>query len=277
MGWREVDDRVFMRRHESFDLNVGLVVGDGGCLVIDTREHLAAGREVAAAVREVTREPWTIVNTHAHFDHFLGNAAFRPGDVWALDRCRDVIVRYGAVQRQVASHLARRAGDDDQAIELDASPVVAPNHTFTAPNTVLDVGGRPVTLHHLGRGHTDNDIVVTIDDCAALFTGDLVEEGAPPAFEDAYPIEWVATLGALLELVSGAVVPGHGDVVDAAFVADQRDLLERVATIAGTDAVSVPGLPDEVATVALTRARAELIGSVHMPTPEEVLARFGLS
>jgi glyoxylase-like metal-dependent hydrolase (beta-lactamase superfamily II) len=277
MGWREVDDRVFVRRHESFDLNVGLVVGDGGCLVIDTREHLAAGRDVAAAVREVTPEPWTIVNTHAHFDHFLGNAAFRPGDVWALDRCRDVIVRYGAVQRQVASHLARRAGDDEQAIELDASPVVAPNRTFAAPRTVLDVGGRPVTLHHLGRGHTDNDIVVTVDDCAALFAGDLVEQGAPPAFEDAYPIEWVATLGALLVLVSGAVVPGHGDVVDAAFVADQRDLLERVATIAGTDAVSVPGLPDEVATVALTRARAELIGSVHMPAPEEVLARFGLS
>jgi len=35
--WREVDDRVYVRRHVSYDLNVGLVVGDGGCLVIDTR------------------------------------------------------------------------------------------------------------------------------------------------------------------------------------------------------------------------------------------------
>lgn len=277
MGWREVDDRVYVRRHESFDLNVGLVVGDGGCLVIDTREHLAAGRELAAAVREVTAEPWTVVNTHAHFDHYLGNAAFDPADVWALDRCRDVIARFGAVQRQVASHLARRAGDDRQAIELDASPVVPPNRAFAAPRAGLDVGGRPVTLHHFGRGHTDNDIVVTVDDCAAVFAGDLVEEGAPPAFEDAFPIEWVATLGALLDVVSGAVVPGHGDVVDAAFVAGQRDLLERVATIARADGVTVPGLPDEVATIALTRARAELIGSVHLPTPEEVLARFGLS
>jgi glyoxylase-like metal-dependent hydrolase (beta-lactamase superfamily II) len=277
MGWREVDDRVYVRRHESFDVNVGLVVGGGGCLVIDTREHLAAGRELAAAVREVTAEPWTVVNTHAHFDHFLGNAAFVPAEVWALERCRDVVTRFGAVQRQVASHLARRAGDDVQAIALDASPVVPPNRAFAGPRTALDVGGRPVTLHHLGRGHTDNDIVVTVDDCAALFAGDLVEQGAPPAFEDAYPIEWVATLGDLMQLVSGPVVPGHGDVVDAPFVAEQRDLLERVATVARTDAATVPGLPDEVAAVALGRARAELIGSVHLPSPEEVLARFGLS
>jgi glyoxylase-like metal-dependent hydrolase (beta-lactamase superfamily II) len=274
--WREIDDRVFVRRHVSYDLNVGLVVGDGACLVIDTREHLAAGHELAAAVRHVTTAPWTVVNTHAHFDHYLGNAAFGPADIWALDVTRDVIARYGEVDRRVASARARRDGDHTSAIELEASPVVVPTHGFTAPSTTLDVGGRPVTLHHLGRGHTDNDTVITVDDATAVFAGDLVEDGAPPAFEDAFPIEWVATLGALLPLLGGPVVPGHGDVVDAAFVAEQRALLERVAAVARSDAATVAGLPDDVATLALTRARAELIGEVHRPTPEEVLGESGL-
>jgi glyoxylase-like metal-dependent hydrolase (beta-lactamase superfamily II) len=275
--WAEVGAGVFVRRHDSFDLNAGLVVGDGGCLLIDTREHLAAGRELADAVRQVTSAPWTVVNTHAHFDHYLGNAAFAPAEIWALDRCAAVIERYGAVQRRVMSHLARKAGRDAMAIDLDASPVVVPNRTFPAPHTGLDVGGRPVTLHHLGRGHTDNDVVITVDDTDVVFAGDLIEEGAPPAFEDAYPIEWVATLGALLPMLRGPVVPGHGAVVDAGFVADQRDLLDRVTELARTDAATVPGLPDEVATTALTRARAELIGDLDLPTPEEVLARFGIS
>jgi glyoxylase-like metal-dependent hydrolase (beta-lactamase superfamily II) len=274
--WQEVDDRVYVRRHPSFDLNVGLVVGDGGCLVIDTREHLAAGRELAAAVREVTAEPWTVVNTHAHFDHFLGNAAFAPAPIWALDRTRDVIAEYGDVQRRIWAHDARRRGLDDRARELDATPVLPPTHAFAPPARTLDVGGRAVTLRHLGRGHTDNDVVITLADAAVVFAGDLVEEGGPPMFGDAYPIEWVATVGALLELVRGPVVPGHGAVVDAAFVAGQRELLVRVADTARTDAATVAGLPDEVAAEALTRARAELIGDVSRPTPEELLAEFGL-
>src|SRR3954454_20961476 len=111
--WREIDDRIYVRRHESFDLNVGLVVAAGGCLVIDSREHLTAGRELAAAVREVTAEPWTVVNTHAHFDHFLGNDAFVPAPIWALDGTRAVIAGYGEVQRRIWAHQARRRGEDE--------------------------------------------------------------------------------------------------------------------------------------------------------------------
>jgi len=274
--WREVDDRIYVRRHESFDLNVGLVVGTGGCLVIDTREHLAAGRELAAAVREVTAEPWTVVNTHAHFDHYLGNAAFAPAPIWALERTRDVIAEYGEVERRCWAHDARRRGLDEQARELEASPVVVPSHVFAPPRHRLTVGDRTVTVHHLGRGHTDNDVVITVDGAAAVFAGDLVEEGGPPMFHDGYPIEWVETLGRLLPMLGGPVVPGHGDVVDAAFVAEQRHLIARVVEVARTGGTSVPGLPDDAAEVALVRARAELVGDVHQPTPEEMLAEYGL-
>ena len=52
-----------------------------------------------------------------------------------------------------------------------------------------------VVLRHLGRGHTDHDVVAHVPDTGVVFAGDLVEQGAPPGFEDSYPLDWPATLG----------------------------------------------------------------------------------
>jgi glyoxylase-like metal-dependent hydrolase (beta-lactamase superfamily II) len=181
--------------------------------VIDTRESLSTGRDLADSIRTVTATPWTVVNTHAHFDHFFGNGAFVPCDIWSLDRCRDMVI-------ERADEQLKRHGDGE-------TPIVAPNRTFPPPAQHLDIGGRAVELRFLGRGHTDNDIVITVDD--VLFAGDLIEEGGPPLFGDAYPAEWPTTVAAIETLIRGPVVPGHGDVVDAAFVAAQRELLQTVA------------------------------------------------
>ena len=225
-GWTEVGDRVFVRRHAALDLNCGLVVGGGGCLVVDTRSHLAEGRALAEAVRAVTPLPWTVVNTHAHYDHCFGNAAFRPAQVWGSRACARTLAVTGDLQRANVVVELLTAGDSAEADLVAAAPIDPPD-SVVDDVAVLDVGGRQVTLTHLGRGHTDGDLVVAVDD--VVFAGDLVEEGAPPAMEDAFPLEWPATLTAVLGLVHGPVVPGHGDVVDAAFVAAQRDELAALA------------------------------------------------
>ena len=224
-GWREVGDRVFVRRHQELDLNCGLVVGDGGCLVVDTRSHLGEGRALAEAVRTLTPHPWTVVNTHAHYDHCFGNAVFRPATVWGSRRCAEELRTAGEEQRRAVTAQLRAAGDP--AADLVAATPVNPPGAVVDGVAVLDVGGRAVTLTCPGRGHTDGDLVVAVDD--VLFAGDLVEEGAPPAMEDAFPLEWPGTLTAVLALVHGPVVPGHGDVVDAAFVEGQRDELAALA------------------------------------------------
>ena len=50
MTFVEVAERVFVRRHEALDLNCGLVVGDGACLVVDTRSDLGEAADLIAAV-----------------------------------------------------------------------------------------------------------------------------------------------------------------------------------------------------------------------------------
>ncbi|TFV71067.1 MBL fold metallo-hydrolase [Blastococcus sp. CT_GayMR19] len=228
-GWQEIADGVFVRRHAELDLNCGLVVGDGACLVIDTRSHLGEAADLITAVRSVTPHPWTVVNTHAHYDHCFGNAAFRPAPVWGSRGCAAALLTTG--ERQRADVVAQlRAAGDPAADLVQAAPVDPPDQ-LVDDVAVLDVGGREVVLRYLGLGHTDSDLVVEVEDAGdhtVIFAGDLVEEGAPPSFDDAFPAEWPATLGRLHAMARGPVVPGHGDVVDAGFVADQREELLAV-------------------------------------------------
>lgn len=227
-AWQEIGDRVFVRRHSSFDVNVGLVVGAGGCLVIDTLSTHRQAAELISAIRTITAEPWIVVNTHAHFDHCFGNAIFRPADIWAHSHTGQALRKYGEKQRQTTREHAVQQGNIEFADELAEVRLDPPDH-LVERSTDAPVGDRTVTLHFLGRGHTDGDLAIEVRDSAVLFAGDLVEEGAPPSFEDSFPLDWPGTAAALLPLCRGVVVPGHGAAVDRSYVERQAADLARIA------------------------------------------------
>lgn len=226
--WIEVGDGVLARRHSELDLTTGLVLGAERALVIDTRGDARQGAELAVAVRAVTALPLTVAITHAHFDHCFGTAAFLPCPVHAHPGCRAAIRTTADAQRAEWSTHYRDRGDHLTADAIVATDPPLPNHP--APVS-LDLGGRTVDLRHLGRGHTDHDLVAAVPDAGVVFAGDLVEQGAPPDLGDAVVADWPGTLTALLALCPCTVVPGHGDPVDTPFVAHQRDLLAEVAAL----------------------------------------------
>jgi glyoxylase-like metal-dependent hydrolase (beta-lactamase superfamily II) len=126
-------------------------------------------------------------------------------------------------------------------------------------------------LRHLGRGHTDNDVVVIVPDADVLFAGDLVENGAPPYFGDGYPIEWPATVERMVGYVTGAVVPGHGDVGDRGFAVRSMVEIRAIAELATlvhegrlpmSEAVVRTPYPADTATEPLERALAQLRGDL---------------
>src|SRR5690242_8157806 len=53
----EVGDRVWVARYDWFDVNVGLVAGSAGLLVIDTNATPALGRDALEAVRRISAAP----------------------------------------------------------------------------------------------------------------------------------------------------------------------------------------------------------------------------
>lgn len=264
----EIGDRVFRRRYESLDLNIGVVVGEDEVLVIDTRASHRQADELRAELAALTALPVRhLVNTHWHWDHVWGNARFPEGTITGHANCLPALIERGEeARRDVLAWMP----DEHHPAVLEVE-IVPPSETLTAMRDIV-VGGRTVELRHHGRGHTDADLVIHVPDAGVTFMGDLIEEGAPPSFGDSYPLEWPITLDVILPTLQSVVVPGHGDVVDRAFVESQRDELAVVADrireiAAGVDraaALDQMPYPEEVAGVAMERAISEAAPGLHM-------------
>ena len=229
-AFTELADRVHLLRYPVLDVNVTLVVGDGEALVVDTLSGALQASELGTAIRRITLNPLTLVNTHHHFDHCFGNATLADdgADIWAHAAA-------AAHLRERGTHWQREwyrqwlPTEPELAEGLAEATILPPNRTVRTEAT-LDIGGRAVRLEHLGRGHTDGDLLVWVPDVDVLVAGDLVEESGPPDFGDGYPLEWPETLAALAHQLSPAsvVVPGHGAPVDQAFVRAQHGLLTEL-------------------------------------------------
>jgi glyoxylase-like metal-dependent hydrolase (beta-lactamase superfamily II) len=258
--WQEVGELVFRRRYAALDLNVGAVLGDDEVLVIDTRSWRAEAEELLGELRALTSLPCRqVLNTHAHFDHCFGNAVFRPAAFWGHERCAEELRLHGERQRRNVMEWFPEAAADLECLEL-----VAPDR-LVAERAAVDVGGRLVELLHLGRGHTDNDLVAIVPDAGVTFVGDLVEEGAPPSFGDAWPLEWPETLDRLLDAATPVVVPGHGDVAGPELVRAQAGEQRAMAELCGRvlagelatgEALGRGPYPAETVRIALERALA---------------------
>ena len=273
-AWTEIGAGILVRRYAALNQTLGVVIGSEACLVVDTGRDEVHGAELAAAIRTVTPLPWIAMITHSHWDHFFGTASFLPCSIWAHQRCRDVIAERADEMRERGLRYYRASEDPRSAATLSTARAVVPTDLLT-DRTVVDLGGRSVTLSHLGRGHTDNDIIVDVDGGATIFAGDLVEQGAPPVFgADAYPAEWPSTLDRVLSRDPQVVVPGHGEPVDASFVRTQRDELDVVAALVRAvsvgelteaEAVQRSPYPEDVTLSALSLSQPNRFGQPTMP------------
>ncbi|MEV8291350.1 MBL fold metallo-hydrolase [Streptomyces niveus] len=224
-GWERIAPGVGRRRLPGWDATVGLVVGEDAVLLYDTGSTLREGAEIRAQAQALCgRRVTHIALSHAHFDHVLGTAAFSGARVYGAVGLRELLLRER--ESVLASAVRHGVPAPEAASAVDA--LVVPRHPVTGEWT-LDLGGRQVLLANVGPGHSGHDLALFVPGGReVVFCGDLVEEsGEPQAGDDAVPARWPAALDRLLALggEDALYVPGHGAVVDAAFVRAQRDAL----------------------------------------------------
>jgi glyoxylase-like metal-dependent hydrolase (beta-lactamase superfamily II) len=270
-GWVEVGERVFVRRYAFFDQNIVVVLGRDEALVLDTRTTHVQAREILEDLRELgSPAVGIVVNSHGHYDHAFGNRVFRPAPIWGHERCAAMLHRFGERMRDGAAAEVPDIRDDLAEVMIDP-----PDRTFSEQATICMDDGREVSLRYLGRGHTDNDVVMRVDGADVLCAGDLLENGATPYFGDGYPMEWPATAEALLSLVgsSTVVVPGHGDHAGREFVESQlagfravADAARRVHAGEATfdDVLALIPYPADEARQPVERAVAQLRGDLEV-------------
>jgi glyoxylase-like metal-dependent hydrolase (beta-lactamase superfamily II) len=232
----EVADRVWVARYAWFNVNVSVVAGSAGLLLVDTNASDRAAREVLGDLRRLSAAPLlAAVNTHVHFDHTFGNAVVVSDEGAELIAHEEAAAALPAHAADIRAQAAAEVDEDERYPELVATEEVVPARTFSSALTV-DLGDRLVELVHPGRGHTSGDVVVRVPDADAVLAGDLVEEsaardGVPGFGSDCYPMDWPTTLDLVLNLIGPGtvVVPGHGAPVGRDFVQEQRAAIGVVA------------------------------------------------
>lgn len=221
--------------------NGAVIVNDEDVLIVDPGITPAAARSLVEDVKTLTNKPVTfVVDTHYHYDHAFGNQVFG-ADVTLIghDMTRRHLMSNVLQQRtyltnstagiasrftQLNDQIAKATDPEEKAVlerqlaihrqYADEQKLIRPTPPTTTltTNLTLHRGRREIQIHHIGRGHTDGDIVVFLPQERIVATGDMVAGGLSYA-GDAFVQEWPATLEKLMTLDFDTVMPGHGAVL----------------------------------------------------------------
>jgi glyoxylase-like metal-dependent hydrolase (beta-lactamase superfamily II) len=231
--------------NQGFVSNAGVVVTDGGVLVVDALGTPALARRLVEEIAKITTQPIRmVVVTHYHADHIYGLQAFR------------------AVGARVLAHVGARdyLGSDTARLRLQASrdelfpwidestQVVTPDQ-WIERDTVLTLGTTTVQIRHVGPAHTPEDLAVVVPAAGVVFAGDLVFRGRVPFVGQADSRRWIESLEQLIAAQPRIVVPGHGPATTdpAHDLALTRDYLRHLRDTMGRAARELEPFDDAYA------------------------------
>ncbi len=230
--------------------NTLLVTSKGQGLLSDTK-FPAIGKALVREGQHGGVKLRYAVNTHHHGDHTGGNHAFNTAGITlvahkkAEPRILDNMQQYiggvtggtrfvGALDRPTQALVLDEAGElSSKLATMDVSDW-GPTELMPSDEYELKVGDAAVLLHHFGRAsHTDNDVIVRVNDNQVIHTGDLVFSGLHPYFDPTAGVTargWIATLREVRALCKPdtVVLPGHGAVGGPGVIDAQRAYLERL-------------------------------------------------
>jgi glyoxylase-like metal-dependent hydrolase (beta-lactamase superfamily II) len=203
--------------------SVFLVTNDG-VLVIDTRQHPRAGRELIDEIRKITDKPIRfVINSHFHGDHTFGNAAFQAAGAQFI--AQDATPKI--MQKVQAKEMARRQGYfKSHNYDPNEVKLILPEITFDKSMT-LWLGGREVRLMYLGTGQQDGDTFVYFPHARTLFTpGSFATRNVPNMAFTTSVDSWINLLDRVAAMNDvDRILPAHGDLATRADVKEFAAML----------------------------------------------------
>lgn len=206
-GDRDPRVRVFRAGDE---VDVAAVVGTRHVVLVDTMSAPEEAETVLGLLAaDIDGRSLVVVNTHQHYDHTWGNAAFdargrHPAPIVAHALGAEI-----ARSCEAADELARRQAEGPRFASVR---IVPPTVTVTA-EAAIDAGG--LTLELLPTpGHTRDHLAVWIPEIRTLLAGDAAEHPFPYAERPEDLPELVASLERLAALGAEVVIPCHGGTSD---------------------------------------------------------------
>jgi cyclase len=131
-------------------------LGKKGIVVVDAQFPDSA-QHCIDEIKKKSKKPFEfLINTHHHGDHTAGNIAFK-------GLVANVVAHQNSLKNQQTTAIKNKK----EAVQL------YPDITFEKVWS-RKIKGERVTLHYLGRGHTDGDSFVHFEKANVVHVGDLV-------------------------------------------------------------------------------------------------------
>ena len=185
--------------------NIGFIVGDDCIAVIDTGGSVDIGLALKNAIKSISSLPVCyVINTHIHFDHVLGNAAFKedqPGFVGHENLALEMEHNRPFFLSEFAADLGENPGD---------ASIIGPDITVS-DQLDLDLGNRVITLNAHPVSHSHTDLSVYDHKTGTLWLSDLLFIDRIPALDGSLK-GWLKTMEILKSQPANHVIPGHGPI-----------------------------------------------------------------
>lgn len=220
----EVDEGVYVHtgRHVSIEdekrddiANIGFIIGDDCIAVVDTGGSTKIGKRLLHAIRSKSdKKICFVINTHIHFDHLLGNAAFsdeKPVFVGHHHLKEEVEQNRDFFLQQFEKELGMNPGIDS---------IIGPEK-LVADSEHLDLGNRKLTLTAFPVSHSHSDLIVLDEKTGTLWAGDLIFRERIPSLTGSLN-GWLKSIDKLKTLTVNHVIPGHGSIADSVTDAIQQ-------------------------------------------------------
>ncbi|TEA76866.1 MBL fold metallo-hydrolase [Allopusillimonas ginsengisoli] len=196
--------------NKGFMSNAGFVVTEDGVVAFDALGTPALGEAMLTAIAKITDQPVKrVIVSHYHADHIYGLQAFQAAgaEIWAHTKG----------QGYLHSDIAQERLEQRRA---DLAPWVNENTRVLPADRWLDfadgkkipftMGGMHFQIIDVSGAHSDEDIMLFVEEDKVLFAGDLYFTGRVPFVGDADSKAWLAALDSMLDADPKVVVPGHG-------------------------------------------------------------------
>lgn len=196
--------------NQGFMSNAGFVVTADSVVVFDALATPVLGEAMIAAIRKITSKPIShVIVSHYHADHVYGLQAFQAkgAKIWAHEGGQGYLKSDIAVQR-----LEQRKKDLFPWVDEKTKVVAADRWLkFGRSKSIrFDAGGIRFRLIDSSGAHSEEDVMLFVENDSVLFAGDLYFTGRIPFVGNADSKAWLDALDRMLEVKPLVVVPGHG-------------------------------------------------------------------
>jgi len=241
--------------------NAAIFVNSQDVLVVDAHSKPSAAASLIAQIKkEVTPKPVRyLVNTHFHWDHTQGDAAYRATgskvEIIASEttkrllaensrnRLKDSLATVPQIVDALQARLSKASAAADKEFykeqirlahayqaEMQSFTPELPDITFAKSHVIKD-RAHDLHIEFHGRAHTAGDVAVFCPQKRAVATGDAII-GFLPNIADGYPREWPATINSIGELKAAHLLPGHGTAQNNYDRANQlRNYIEELTAL----------------------------------------------